>query len=59
MIGKEKIKNIYGILIVYFLNEVYPIDRKGVLNMAHLRRGMNALNAGNGVEHEPIEDDCE
>ena len=20
-------------------------------NMAHLRRGMNALNAGNGVEH--------
>ncbi len=28
-------------------------------NMAHLRCGMNALNAGNGVEHEPIEDDCE
>lgn len=28
-------------------------------NMAHLRRGMNALNAGNGVEHGPIEDDCE
>ena len=120
MIGKEKIKNIYGILIVYLLNEVYTIDKKGVLNMAqtvnvnfkldadvkksmeqacaelglsmsaaftvfakkvgrekripfeisvdpfysesnmaHLRRGMNALNAGNGVEHEPIEDDCE
>ena len=28
-------------------------------NMAHLSSGMNALNAGNGVEHEPIEDDCE
>ncbi len=26
-------------------------------NMAHLRRGIAALNAGNGVEHEPIEDD--
>ena len=24
-------------------------------NMAHLRRGMAALNAGKGVEHEPIE----
>ncbi len=26
-------------------------------NMAHLRRGIAALNAGNGVEHEPIEVD--
>ena len=25
-------------------------------NMAHLRRGIAALNAGKGVEHEPIED---
>ena len=24
-------------------------------NMAHLRRGIAALNAGKGVEHEPIE----
>ena len=24
-------------------------------NMAHLRRGVAALNAGKGVEHEPIE----
>lgn len=24
-------------------------------NMAHLRRGMAALNAGKGIEHEPIE----
>ena len=28
-------------------------------NMAHLRRGAAALNAGKGVEHEPIEDDSE
>ena len=28
-------------------------------NMAHLRRGMKALNAGLGVEHELIEDDDE
>ena len=26
-------------------------------NMAHLRRGIAALNAGNGVAHEPIEVD--
>ncbi len=26
-------------------------------NMAHLRRGIAALNAGKGVEHEPIEVD--
>jgi len=26
-------------------------------NMAHLRRGIAALNAGKGVEHEPIEID--
>lgn len=25
-------------------------------NMAHLRRGIAALNAGKGVEHEPVED---
>lgn len=24
-------------------------------NMAHLRRGVEALNAGKGVEHEPVE----
>ena len=24
-------------------------------NMAHLQRGVNALNAGNGIEHELIE----
>ena len=24
-------------------------------NMAHLRRGGSALNAGKGIEHEPIE----
>lgn len=24
-------------------------------NMAHLRRGVAALNAGKGVEHEPVE----
>lgn len=24
-------------------------------NMAHLRRGISALNAGKGTEHEPIE----
>lgn len=24
-------------------------------NMAHLQRGISALNAGKGVEHEPIE----
>lgn len=24
-------------------------------NMAHLQRGIAALNAGKGVEHEPIE----
>ena len=28
-------------------------------NMAHLRRGVAALNAGKGVEHEPIEVDDE
>lgn len=28
-------------------------------NMAHLRRGVAALNAGKGVEHEPIEFDDE
>ena len=28
-------------------------------NMAHLRRGIAALNAGKGVEHEPIEVDGE
>ena len=28
-------------------------------NMAHLRRGIAALNAGKGVVHEPIEDDGE
>lgn len=28
-------------------------------NMAHLRRGIAALNAGQGVAHEPIEDDVE
>ena len=28
-------------------------------NMAHLRRGIAALNAGQGVTHEPIEDDAE
>lgn len=26
-------------------------------NMAHLRRGISSLNAGQGVEHEPIEVD--
>ena len=26
-------------------------------NMAHLRRGIAALDAGKGVEHEPVEDD--
>jgi DNA-damage-inducible protein J len=26
-------------------------------NMAHLHRGMSALNAGKGVEHDLIEDD--
>lgn len=25
-------------------------------NMAHLRRGIAALNAGKGVEHEPVEE---
>ena len=24
-------------------------------NMAHLRRGIAALNAGKGIEHEPVE----
>lgn len=28
-------------------------------NMAHLRRGVAALNAGKGVEHEPVEVDGE
>ena len=28
-------------------------------NMAHLRRGIAALNAGKGVEHEPIEEESE
>ena len=28
-------------------------------NMAYLRRGIAALNAGKGVEHELIEDDDE
>ena len=28
-------------------------------NMAHLRRGIAALNAGQGVAHELIEDDAE
>lgn len=28
-------------------------------NLAHLRRGVEALNAGRGVEHELIEDDDE
>lgn len=28
-------------------------------NMAHLRRGIAAFNAGKGVEHEPIEADGE
>lgn len=28
-------------------------------NMAHLRRGIDALNAGKGVEHEPLEVDDE
>lgn len=26
-------------------------------NMAHLRRGIAALNAGEGTEHEPIEEE--
>ena len=26
-------------------------------NLAHLRRGIDALDAGNGVEHEIIEDE--
>lgn len=30
-----------------------------VSNLAHLRRGMDALNAGKGTEHEIIEDDDE
>lgn len=25
-------------------------------NMAHLRRGIAALNAGKGIEHEPVEE---
>lgn len=28
-------------------------------NMAHLRRGIAALNAGKGTEHEPLEEDGE
>ncbi len=28
-------------------------------NMAHLRRGIAALNAGKGTEHEPVEVDDE
>lgn len=28
-------------------------------NMAHLRRGIAALNAGKGAAHEPIEDDAD
>lgn len=28
-------------------------------NMAYLRRGIAALNAGKGVEHEPIEEEGE
>lgn len=28
-------------------------------NMAHLRRGIAALNAGKGAEHEPVEVDGE
>ena len=28
-------------------------------NMAHLRRGISALNTGKGVEHEPVEEDDE
>lgn len=28
-------------------------------NMAHLRRGIAALNAGEGTEHEPIEEEGE
>ncbi len=28
-------------------------------NLAHLRRGVAALNAGQGVEHEPVEVDEE
>ena len=27
--------------------------------MAHLRRGIAALNAGKGAVHEPIEDDAD
>lgn len=27
-------------------------------NLAHLRRGVAALNTGKGVEHEPIEDNA-
>lgn len=28
-------------------------------NLAHLRRGISALNSGKGIEHEPIEVDNE
>lgn len=28
-------------------------------NLAHLRRGISALNSGKGIEHEPIEVDDE
>ena len=28
-------------------------------SMAHLRRGIAALNAGKGLAHEPIEDDAD
>ena len=32
-----------------------PFDAQS--NMEHLRRGIAALNGGEGVKHEPIEDD--
>lgn len=39
--------------------EIYADPFYSVSNMAHLRRGIDALNAGKGTEHEIIEDDEE
>ena len=39
--------------------EVFAAPFYSESNLAHLRRGIAALNAGKGAAHEPIEDDAD
>ena len=38
-------------------NEINADQFYSESNMAHLRRGITALNDGKGVEHEPVEEE--